>query len=191
MKLIEILSTRTDISEEIKTFLKQNLTTCQYQKNTALLNIGQVCDAIYFVESGLVREFCIDDSGQEITTLFAENNDFIYSPRSFLNKIPSTECLHVIEPSMITVIPRTFLNELYARYPEAIYIALTITQYYLLMYDDRVRKQRIIDPITRLRNFMVSYPYIFDHAPKGHIASYLGTTRETVSRFMGGKYEKN
>jgi CRP/FNR family transcriptional regulator, anaerobic regulatory protein len=191
MKLIETLSGHIGISEEIRTFLKQHLTTHTYRKNTTLLNMGQVCDAIYFVESGLVREFYIDDSGQDITTLFAEANDFIYSPRSFLNQIPSTESLQVLESSVVTIIPWAFLNQLYTSQPEAIYIVKTLTEYYLLMYDDRVRRQRTIDPIIRLRSFMATYPNIFDRAPGKHLASYLGTTSETVSRFMGGKYEKN
>ena len=190
MKLIETLSTHIDISEAIKAFLKYNLVTYQYRKNTTLLHIGQVCDAIYFVESGLVREFSIDDGGQDITTLFAESTDFIYSPCSFLRKIPSKEFIEVVENSTITVIPRALLDRLYATYPEAIYITKTLTEYYLLMYDSRVRNQRTIDPIIRIRNFMANYPYIFDHVPHKHVATYLGTTSETVSRFMGGKYNK-
>ncbi len=189
MKLIETLGVHTPISKEIEVFLKQNLTIRKYQKGTVLLDVGQVCGHIYFVESGLARAYLASDKGEDITTLLAESGDFIYSPESFLTQMPSLETIELLGQSEIVAIPLHILTQLYDNYPAADRIGRLVTEKYILMYNKRVNVMRSTLASVRISQFMAQYPTIFEQTPNHHIASYLGIARETLSRYMSGKHK--
>jgi CRP/FNR family transcriptional regulator, anaerobic regulatory protein len=190
MDFINTLVSRFGLSSVAQSFLAERLHTQQMPKKAILLSPGQVCGAIYFIESGLVRAFYIDEDGQDITTLFADAGDFLYSPRSFLQQQPATEFLEVLEKSVVVTIPLPVLTQLYNDHPETNRIGRLLTEQYLLMYDDRVRNQRTPVTPARIRTFMNAYPDIFNRASNSQIASYLGTSRESISRFLSDKEPK-
>jgi CRP-like cAMP-binding protein len=187
MKLIETLSTHIDISEDIQVFLEQHLTTRTYRKGTVLLDVGQVCNCIYFVESGLLRAFFLSDKGEDTTTLLAESGDFIYSPESYLTQIPSTETIELLERSEVVAIPLHVLNQLYDSYPAAERIGRLMTEKHVLMFNRRINAMRSTAASARISKFMADYPSIYQRTPGYHVASYLGIARETLSRFLSGK----
>jgi CRP/FNR family transcriptional regulator, anaerobic regulatory protein len=186
MQFLKFLTQNFEASPEAVAFLEAHLKAQSLPKNMPLLVEGQVSDAIFYIEEGLARAFYEKDS-KEITTLFAEAGDFIYSPPSFHRRTPSDESIELTEASKVVAIPYQVLHELYSKYPEMNKAGRILTEQYLLMYDSRVRLQRDTRPIVRLTAFMEAYPNIFSRASQVHIASYLGTTPETVSRFMNQK----
>ena len=58
-------------------------------KNEILLNAGEICRHIYFVEKGILRTFQINSNGSEFTRLLAGEGQFCTILMSFQVRIPS------------------------------------------------------------------------------------------------------
>ena len=94
-----VLESFTPVSKELFSSIKKKSDLLFLEKNTILLPEGKRCEYLYFIFSGLVRAFYVEKE-QEITSWFARENDFIYSPHSFLTQKPSPESLQVLEDSL-------------------------------------------------------------------------------------------
>jgi CRP/FNR family transcriptional regulator, anaerobic regulatory protein len=191
MELLQYLSANFNVSAEAQQLLSEHLQVQKIPRNTILLAENQVSEYIYFVQKGLVRAFYYNENGEDITTLFADAGDFIYSPASFQKQEPSTDTIQVLEPSEIVAISHRLLTKLYDNHLEINTIGRILNEKYLVMYDERVRALRTTNPNIRIQHFMTTYPEIFNRVAKTQLASYLGTTRETLSRFLSAKRKHN
>jgi CRP/FNR family transcriptional regulator, anaerobic regulatory protein len=186
MKLLEILTNHYNLSPQVAHFLANNLTVHHFSKDTRLLSKGQICDSIYFLETGTARGF-YDEAGKESTSWFVQDGDFIYSPYSFLKQKPSLENVQLLEDATVIAIPLAALNYIYDTYPETNQIGRLITEQYLLLYDQRAYALRYQTSEQRLHGFIETYPKVFAKAQKKHVASYLGIASGTLSRLLSAK----
>jgi CRP-like cAMP-binding protein len=81
------------------------------EKDEIVLEEGQVCRHLYFVESGLLR-FYINKEGNDITKFFTEAPYFFTSQASFNSGRPATENIQAIEKSIVWQIAILQANEL-------------------------------------------------------------------------------
>lgn len=155
-------------------------------KKTLVINRGQIYDRIHFVHSGLVRGYYYDDE-KEVTNWFAKTNDFIISPRGYLTKQPSDECIETLEDSVLLSITLENLSYLYANFPEASNISRILTEHYLYRYDKKIRLLRIQNSERRVKSFIEQYPNEFQQLPHKYLSSFLGLAPETFSRIISRK----
>ncbi len=126
--------------EDFKTFIAQYeripkeelelISACfrkkEFPKNYNLLEEGKVCKNLYFLESGLLRFFVLND-GSEITKFFTVAPYIFTSQASFNLKKPANEYIQTIEKS--TVWETTFEeNEELLKIPSWSSFARKITQ---------------------------------------------------------------
>jgi CRP/FNR family transcriptional regulator, anaerobic regulatory protein len=186
MLFLDTIKSYYTLSLPAQAFLSSNIEVLHLPKNKVLVSEGQVCNQLFFIIEGIARAFH-HKNGNDITTLFAKTGDFIYLIDSFLHQNPATESIELLEPSTVVTIKSSVLNELYQNYPETNIIGRLITEKYLWMYDQRIKMLRDYKASVRLTSFIEIHSDIFERVPKQHIASYLGTTPETVSRFLSQK----
>ncbi|WP_353717765.1 hypothetical protein [Dyadobacter sp. 676] len=88
-----------------------------------LLSDGEVCDKLWYLQSGLVRGYHLVADGEgnfrDVTDWFASEHDFFHAADSFVKQLPSRECIETLEPSVLIYITRADLYQLYADRPEA------------------------------------------------------------------------
>ena len=88
-----------------------------YQKGVIVLDFGQINDKLYFIESGILREFSMKDQDQDqdqtITNWIMPENNFQYVADSFLDQTPSKFAIEVLEKAKLWVISKQKLDELY------------------------------------------------------------------------------
>jgi CRP/FNR family transcriptional regulator, anaerobic regulatory protein len=153
-----------------------------YKKGQFLIDKGQICKDIFFVEKGLLRQYIIDGQGKEHMIHFAPEN-WIVSDRSssYFNQ-PGEYFIDAIEDSEVVVMDEAFINgasELSKTFRENNHRAL----------HNHVRhlQKRIIQLLsdtaeTRYLEFLKVYPNLLLRVPQWMIASYLGITPESLSR---------
>lgn len=162
--------------------IKSNLAVKKLRKKQYLLQEGDVCKTIAFVEKGALRSYTVDEQGVEHIIQFAIEGWFISDMYSFLTNEPATYTIDAIEDAELVLISKSSNDLLLKQCPK--YETFTrelITGAYLAM------QKRLTSIISftleeRYQAFMATYPEIAQRVPQHMIASYMGLTPETLSR---------
>ena len=146
-----------------------------------LLQPGQVAQRLYFIERGLVRGYALH-AGQEISSWFMSEGNFVISIVSFLTQQPSTEYLELLEPSVLHSISHAQLAELYHLFPEFNYVGRVLTERYYVQSEQRAYQLRTSSAAERYAELMRHFPALAQRVPLKYLASHLGIAPETLSR---------
>ena len=146
-----------------------------------LLRPGQVAQRLYFVEQGLVRGYILG-AGQEFTSWFMHEGDFVISIVSFFTQQPSTEYIELLEPSVLSSISHKQLTELYATFPEFNYVGRVLTERYYVQSERRAYQLRTLPASERYAQLVQDFPSLTQRVSLKHLASHLGIAPETLSR---------
>lgn len=151
-----------------------------------LLRPGQVAHKLYFVEEGLVRGYALH-AGQEISSWFMCEGDFVISIVSFFTRQPSTEYLELLEASVVYSISYAQLNELYRTFPEFNYVGRVLTERYYVQSEQRAYQLRTLSARERYAQLVQGSPQLVQRVPLKYLASHLGIAPETLSRLRAAK----
>jgi len=167
--------------EELSVFC-DSLEVKTLNKNDLFLAEGQICNYIGFVNKGVLIYFKSMDNGNEITTDFAFEGDWVTINHSRLNNTPSSINIKAIEDAELLVIKQQDLNDLYTRIPKAERLGrVLIEQAYLKIVRQSVDLQ-IFTAKERYENLLHEFPEIFQRVQLYHIANYLGIAPKSLSR---------
>ena len=173
---------KVNLSEEEEEVIKQYLTPKKLRKKQYLLQEGDICKHIAFVEKGALKAYVVDDAGAESIIQFALEGWVISDLYSFLTGEPATYNIDALENAELVLISKSAHEELLKKLPKyETYIRLQITGAYIAL---QKRLTSIISlPLEeRYKNFLATYPNIAQRVPQHMIASYMGLTPETLSR---------
>jgi len=152
------------------------------RKKQFLLNEGDVCKNLGFVNSGCLREYTIDNKGAEHIIQFAIEDWWVSDLNSFLAGSPSTYNIDALEDSEVLLLEKSARDKLLDSCPK-------MERFFrLLMEANHVAAQRrVSDSLSasaeeRYLKFIKTYPKLFEQVPQNQIASYLGITPQSLSR---------
>lgn len=150
-------------------------------KNGLLLQEGQVCRHLYFLEKGALRGFYNSD-GKEITHWFGFENDFVTSFHSFITQQPAVENIQLLESCELWSIAKDTLTALFNRHHEIERLVRIAYEKYYIRLEERFVNGQFKTAAERYENLLQDTPHILERVPLGCVASYLGITQETLSR---------
>jgi len=174
------------VSNQLEQRLSETLQTKTFNKKHLLLKAGQVCNYIYFIETGFLRSYYINHD-KEITGWFMKEDDIIVSVNSFFKREPSYEWIQTIEESTLHFIHYDELQNIYKDFIEFNIVGRVLAEMYYVLSEERLYAIRSHTAEERFNFLLDKHPEIIQRAPVGHIASYLGITHETLSRLRGNK----
>lgn len=189
-RFFEHLNNKVSLSQEEQDMIRNFLTPKKLRKNQYLLQEGDVCEYIAFVEKGALRAYTVDEKGKEHIIQFALEGWTISDLYSFMTREPATYNIDALEDSELVLISHQAQEEILKRLPKyETYTRLQLTGAYLAM---QKRLTSIISqPVEeRYKSFMAMYPDIAQRVPQHMIASYMGLTPETLSRVRRKLAEK-
>lgn len=175
-------SEKVPLSTKEQEVIKTYFTPKKLRKKQYLLQEGDVCKSIAFVEKGALRAYSVDDSGSEHIIQFALEGWTISDLYSFLTGEPATYNIDALEDAELVLISKNAHEELLQNVQKyETYIRLQITSAYIAM------QRRLTSVISlpleeRYKNLAAMYPDIVQRVPQHMIASYMGLTPETLSR---------
>jgi len=187
--IIKNITKHISLSEEAKAFFVSSVTLKTYKKKETILQAGNLCRDIYFVNQGILRAYVMTQDGKESTLMFAAKDWWITDMHCFQKELPAVVNIEALEQSAIYVLTKSQLENLYQRYPE-------FNKYFrILLQNAYCREQlRSIQNLTlkakeRYDSFVHTYPNFIQAIPQKYIASYLGITPEFLSslRSMSNK----
>ena len=169
------------VPEEVE-IIKSYLTPKKLRKKQYLLQEGDVCRSIAFVEKGALREYSVDENGNEQIIQFAPEGWTISDLYSFLTSEPATYNIDAVEDSELVLINKSAHEQLLSKLSKyETYIRLQVTGAYLAL-QKRLTAVLSLSPEERYSNLLQLYPDLIQRFPQHMIASHMGLTPETLSR---------
>ncbi|MES2593616.1 MAG: Crp/Fnr family transcriptional regulator [Bacteroidota bacterium] len=181
MSFLSHLSSIISVSKSLETELTSITKKIIVSKNQPLLEIGNRCNDLIFIEKGLMRGYYFDD-GKEITNWFAQENEFAASLYSLVAMKPSTEAIEALEECEFIQLPYSSLQRLYLKFPETERLGRIIVESYYIKLEERLLNIHFKTAKERYQSIVLNKPSLLQRVPLGQIASYLGITQETLSR---------
>ncbi len=152
------------------------------QKNQVLINQGQICHKLYFIEQGMGRSYYLKEDGKEVTQWFFGVGQFMSSADSFFKQSSSFYYLDVLEDSILYSISYEKMDILLVKYHKMEKFTRLLTIEILTKIAHKLNAIQFQTARERYDYMLSEYPDIAHRVPLGHIASYLGMTQETLSR---------
>ena len=150
-------------------------------KGEYLVREGQICKKIAYINEGIFRIYYLKD-GTEINTCFCKENSITSSFNSFLNQIPSNETIQALENSAVVTLSSINLAKLYSESAIWQTVSRLLTEKECLRLSDRAGSLSFETALEKYKNLLKYQPEIIQRVSIQHIASYIGVSRETLSR---------
>ncbi len=164
--------------------LMANSETFSAKKRTILVKEGDVCDHIYFVQSGVLRAGVHDEETKDWTHCFYDANGLAWAGlfSNCLLQKPSDYFLEVIEDAQIIAFSATYLRQLRKSNMEwASFFTCQLLRNLDYLQAQNIQKLKY-SPEKRYVEFTKTYPKIVQSIPQHYIASYIGIAPESLSR---------
>ncbi len=152
------------------------------KRNEILLQAGEICPCMYFVNTGCLRIYMLDAEGREATRFLVMDGRFGTAFPSFILQEPSLAYIQSIEPSDLLYINFTDFRELIDNFPgwESVYRKNLELDYIASI--KRIESLITMDAKERYNRLLTNEPEIIRRLPSKIIADYLGISQETLSR---------
>ena len=190
MNLSEFLKSLVDFSEDELRDILTHFREEEVRKDHPLVEQGQICRKLYYVEKGIGRNYYLNSDGKEITQLFFGEGRFMTSLESFFQESPSLYNIEVLEESKIHFITKTHLEHLFEKYHKMEKLGRLLSTEMLTKVVHKLNAIQFQTALERYEYMLTEYPDIIYRVPLGMIASYLGMSQETLSRIRKKKLER-
>lgn len=176
---IQAIVTLTDDEFEIVqgSFIKK-----RFRKRQFLIQEHQPVHEIFLIEKGIVKSSFIDHTGKEHILQFAASNWWISDFAAFFKQETSSLAIDCIEDCEVYAISHEHLNALCIKVPAIEHFFRVKSNFGYVALQQRILSLMSKSAKERYEDFIKQYPGFTDHIPKQLIASYLGVSRETLSR---------
>lgn len=152
------------------------------RKRRFLLEEGETCSYTIFVEKGLLRSYTIDEKGNEHILQFALEGWWSGDLFSFLTGETSEYNIEALEDSELLLITKESWDQLLHEVPAFERYFRILIQNNLIATQRRLMGTFSTTAEERYQKLLKEFPDIIQRVPLHMIASYLGVTRETLSR---------
>ncbi|MBF1565147.1 MAG: Crp/Fnr family transcriptional regulator [Prevotella salivae] len=161
--------------------LESILVPMKFSKGEMILEEGEVCENIYYIDKGLIRQFYFKN-GKEVTEHLGADRAIFMCIESLFLEMPTHLQVEAIESSIIYALPKRRLEKVALHnvniqilYRKILEESLILSQ----VHADLVRFETAGDRYKKMCKLM---PQVVLRAPLVYIASYLQMTPETLSR---------
>lgn len=169
------------LSPEAIGLLAEIIIPLKYKRGAKVLDEGEVCNHMYYIEKGLTRQFYIKN-GKEVTEHIEYEGGIVVCIESFFLKEPTKLMIETLEPSTIYAIPHDKLKELTRTSYEFCTLMFSFLEHSLIMSQRKADTLRFESAKERYLRTLKDHPDLIRRAPLHHVASYLQMTPETLSR---------
>ena len=179
---LEYIQKFIDLNSEEKARLLSTVKVRNYLKNQYIVQQGDLCKTANFIIAGCTKTFYLDSSGQEHIIMFSIEDWWASDLGSFTTQTPADFNVQCLENTELIQITYENLQNLYEEIPKFERLFRKILERALVASQKRIIQNFSLDAKERYKIFSATYPKIDQRVPQYMIASYLGITKEFLSK---------
>lgn len=186
-ELFELLNAIYPMSSELQNYIIKNLKHRTLKKRELLLKKNHINTIGSYLYSGLLHCYYFEN-GKKITSWFLQKGKLAISVNSYFPQKPSFECIEALEPCELFYLTYQEMQIALKTHLEFNYIIRELIQkYYMLKEEHTYQLQKGTTIKERFDWFTNRFPDLINRVPGRHIATFLNTTEETLSRIRNQK----
>lgn len=170
------------LSDREKETILSKIEIKHYKAKTVLLNAGEICKHSYFVNSGILRSFNINDNIVEHVLQFACEGWWIGDMYSLITQKPGNLYVEVNEDAEVVLLSKENQEELFQEIPKLERFFRILTENSLVANQERLMDNLSLSAEERFEKFCSKYPTLIQKVPQKQVASYIGVTPEFFSK---------
>ncbi len=188
--ILQNISKHISLTPEEETLFLSKTETKLVKAKTILLSSGEVSSETYFVNSGILRSFNINDNIIEHVLHFACEGWWMSDMYSYISGKPGNLFIEVIEDAELTIISKENLQELYHLIPKLDRFFRILAENSLVAHQERLMDNLSLTAEERYEKFCSKYPSLIQKVSQKNIASYIGVTPEFFSKMKSKMLRK-
>lgn len=180
-KLLQYIRSLNPFSERSWEILQTALTQRSFGKNEFLLSAGEVCHSLYYINEGYCKSY-YDVDGELKNTGFFFENDIVTNVGSFGSGQRSEFAIVACEPLSTVVFDKDKLFQVAEQISEIDTLGRNCIRLFAAKMENLSKIHQLYTPQERYAYLEKHYPHFLQRIPITQLASFLGITRETLSR---------
>lgn len=169
-------------NQEFQRYLKLK----KFKKGEYLLEKGQVCRYIFFIQEGLVK-ICFTKETKEFIMRFFAENSIVTVIDSYFKQSPSAYDVLALEKTTVACIAKTDLDRLCNENHSAERALRKLVTQASMNMMERVSEMLEENAGERYAHFLALNGRLVNRISLGDLASYLGITQVSLSRIRAKK----
>jgi CRP-like cAMP-binding protein len=170
------------LTDEEFAFVWSHFTARQYRRHQFLIQPGDPVKYFYFVVHGLLKLVYTDEAGKAHIVAFAMEDWWESDFQAFYLQTPATLSLECVEPTQVLGITLADYQAMCAGLPKMEHFLLQKALLGNIAAQNRILSFLTTSARERYEQLARRYPALIQRLPKTLLASYLGVSRETLSR---------
>jgi CRP/FNR family transcriptional regulator, anaerobic regulatory protein len=181
-QLLQVISPNAQLDDADVDLCQKSFEQMSFGKNAVLEQEGKVPRYLYFIVSGFMRLYYVDDQGNEVTTNICQPNSFITSFLSFIHEKKAIENVGCITNCDVLRISRKALVALIGLSDQFKKFSTVIFEQAMASAETRANGLATLTAEQRYKKLMENQPAILQNVPAQYVASLLGIKPESLSR---------
>ncbi|PKA82020.1 CRP-like cAMP-binding protein [Ulvibacter sp. MAR_2010_11] len=178
----EYINAYISLTSEEENLLLSKLVIRNYIKDQFIVQHGDICRTTNFIISGCTKTYYIDLEGQEHIIMFSVEDWWTSDLGSFISQSPADFNVQCLENTQVVQFTYDNLEKIYEEIPKFERLFKKIIERSFVASQKRIIRNFSLSAKDRYLIFRQTYPKIEQRVPQYMIASYLGITKEFLSK---------
>ncbi len=180
--LLNYISKYITLTNKEESILLSKINYRKYLKGQYIVQQGDICKCSSFLISGCTKTYYMDNEGQEHIVMFSIRDWWSSDLGSFITQTPADFNVQCIENTEVIQFSYDNQEELFQEIPKLERFFRKILEKALVASQKRIVRNFSLTAKERYLIFRELYPTIEQRIPQYMIASYLGITKEFLSK---------
>lgn len=174
--------TYPELSDEEWIYLSNNLEVLNTPSKSIVIEENKIQRHLFFLTSGLIRGYYVNDKGEEITIRFINNSGWITHYSALISNTKSQYIFQTLEPSELIVLPYEVVQKGYEKFKGLERFGRLIAEEVLKTQQKRIEQFQFLSAEERYLAFIEDYPELFNRVSLSYLSTYLGIKRQSLTR---------
>ncbi|HWB24949.1 MAG TPA: Crp/Fnr family transcriptional regulator [Chitinophagaceae bacterium] len=188
--ILQNIERHVQLTDDEQVYFTSLLQLKKVKRRQLLIPAGEPCRFEYFVIKGCLKQYYLDNNGQEHILMFAPEDWWVGDMYSFVYNKPALTTVEAIEDTEVLALDRKRFDDLVLTVPKFERFFRILLQRAFVANQRRIIESMSLSGAERYENFIAQYPSLEQRLPQRLVAYYLGITPESLSRIKAASAKK-